>query len=233
MMMETTEALQYEVKRLREIIERQYLELAWQQSELATRGGKATVVRFGAGDLARGDLAGNAGLLRDTREPPPAEHWPLGAAPAMPLTPNCGFASYSSGRELLNAVGIAVCGLDVAQVEHIVAMVETRLRKARNFRPVFLMDITRTEIFRRRGFAYEYLAPCSDKEQRLAPRLAAFNASRVALLTRKWGLAGIINFGPRNATGDQRMANSGRRTQIAVNSAVDADGLARKALARA
>jgi hypothetical protein len=213
MMVETAEALQFEVRRLREIVEKQYLELAWQQAELTHRGGKAVVVRFGAGDLAKTTLTGNAGLLTETREPPPAEFWPQGPVPTVPLTPNCGFASYASGREQLKAIGVSICGLDEAAVEHIVSMVETRLRKARNFRPVFLMDITRTEIFRRRGFAYEYLAPCSDREQRLAGRLQAFNAKRLTLLARKWGFAGIINFGSR--------ATTGRRTQIAVNSAVD------------
>jgi len=222
-MIDTAEALQYEVRRLRELVERQYLELAWQQSELTSRGGKAVVVRFGAGDLASRGLTGNAGLLGDTAEPPPAEFWPLGTVPATPLIPNCGFASYASGREQLNAIGINICGLDEASVEHVVSMVETRLRKVRNFRPVFLMDITRTEIFRRRGFAYEYLAPCTEKSRQLNKRLAAFNARRVAFLTRKWGLAGIINFGSRGFAEDAGHGPSSRRkTQLAVNSAVDA-----------
>ena len=221
-MIETAEALQYEVRRLREIVERQYLELAWQQSELSVRGGKAVVVRFGAGNLASQGLTGNAGLLRDTAEPPPAEFWPLGTVPTTPLTPNCGFASYASGREQLNAIGVSVCGLDEASVEHVVSMVETRLRKVRNFRPVFLMDITRTEIFRRRGFAYEYIAPCVEKDNRLNKRLAAFNARRVAFLTRKWGFAGIINFGSKSAFAEAgRTGTSRRKTQLAVNSAVD------------
>jgi len=216
-MIETTEALQHEVRRLRDIVERQYLELAWQQSELRSRGGKALITRFGPGDLAKTGLAGNAGLLKEPVELPPADVWPVGAAPAHPLIPNCGFASYASGREALAAIGVSVCGLDEASVEQVTAMVEERLRKMRNFRPVFLMDITRTEIFRRRGLAYEYLAPCSAKEQRLAGKLAAFNASRLNLLTRKWGLAGIINFG--SGAGQPRGLRG--RTQVSVNSAVD------------
>lgn len=220
-MIETTEALQHEVRRLRDIVERQYLELAWQQSELRSRGGKALITRFGPGDLARTGLAGNAGLLKETVDLPPADVWPLGAAPAHALIPNCGFASYASGREALAAIGISVCGLDEASVEQVTAMVEERLRKMRNFRPVFLMNITRTEIFRRRGLAYEYLAPCAPREQRLAGRLAAFNASRLNLLTRKWGLAGIINFGSRAVAGQGRSGSLRGRSQIAVNSAVD------------
>ena len=221
-MIDTAEALQYEVRRLRELVERQYLELAWQQSELCARGGKAVVVRFAAGDLAKRDLTGNAGLLGDTIEPPPAEFWPLGTIPTTPLIPNCGFASYASGREQLNAIGINVCGLDEASVEHVVSMVETRLRKVRNFRPVFLVDITRTEIFRRRGFAYEFLAPGTDKRRQLNARLAAFNSRRVEFLTRKWGLAGIINFGSRGFSADAGHKPAPRRkTQLAVNSAVD------------
>ena len=222
-MIETAEALQYEVRRLRDLVERQYLELAWQQSELRSRGGKAMIVRFGAGDLAKANLTGNAGLLRETVELPPAEQWPIGTVPANPLIPNCGFASYASGREQLNAIGISVCGLDDQSVEHIVGMAEERLRKVRNFRPVFFMDITRTEIFRRRGFAYEYLAPSSEKERRLDNRLAAFNSKRVAFLKRKWGITGIINFGSKGSFTDARHSGAFARgrTQLAVNSAVD------------
>lgn len=222
-MVETAEALQYEVRRLRDIVERQYLELAWQQSELRSRGGKAMIVRFGAGDLARTDLTQNAGLMRETVALPPADVWPIGSVPANSLIPNCGFASYASGRDQLSAIGVSVCGLDEKSVEHVVAMVEERLRKVRNFRPVFFMDITRTEIFRRRGLAYEYLAPCHEKELRLAGRIAAFNARRVDLLTRKWGITGIINFGTGGSFGSTRgkAAATRNRTQLSVNTAVD------------
>ncbi len=222
-MLETPEALQYEIRRLRDIVERQYLELAWQQSELRSRGGKAMIARFGAGNLANGKLAGNAALLRETIALPPPEAWPVGNVPANPLIPNCGFASYASGRDQLGAIGIAVCGLDEQTVEQVTGMVEERLRRVRNFRPVFLMDITRTEIFRRRGLAYEYLAPCDEKDKRLAAKLAAFNARRVEFLKRKWGFPGVINFGSRAIDADMfKSSHQPRgRNQLAINSAVD------------
>ena len=222
-MIDTTAALQYEVRRLRDMVERQYLELAWQQSELRLRGGKASIVRFGAGNLASKNLTLNAGMLGEIVEFPPEEFWPTGVVPANPLIPNCGFASYASGRDEIGATGIAVCGLDEQSVEHIVGMVEERLRRVRNFRPVFLMDITKTEIFRRRGFAYEYLAPCDEKEKRQAGRLAAFNGRRVEFLMRKWGMSGIINFGPKaiNPAGHKASARRSGSTQLAVNSAID------------
>lgn len=222
-MVDSTAALQYEIRRLRDMVERQYLELAWQQSELRNRGGKANIVKFGAGDIASANLTLNAGLLRDVVELPSQVVWPTGSVPANPLIPNSGFASYASGRDQISATGIAVCGLDEQSVEHIAGMVEERLRRVRNFRPVFLMDVTRTEIFRRRGFAYEYLAPCDEKEKRFGARLAAFNARRVEFLMRKWGMSGIINFGPKviNPTGHRSGARSNGRTQIAINSAID------------
>ena len=222
-MADTTAGLQYEIRRLRDIVERQYLELAWQQSELRSRGGKAKIFKFGAGNLAKTNLTGNAGLLRETVELPPHDVWPTGTLPASPLIPNCGFASYATGRDQIGAIGIAVCGLDERSVEHITAMVEERLRRVRNFRPVFLMDITRTEIFRRRGFAYEYLAPGDEREKRHSIRLAAFNARRVEFLKRKWGISGIINFGAKviDPAGRKIGALSSGRTQLAINSAVD------------
>jgi hypothetical protein len=101
-------------------------------------------------------------------------------------------------------------------------MVEDLLRRSRNFRPVFLMDITRTEIFRRRGFAYEYLAVCAEKEKRLASKLTAHNLARVALLKRKWGMAGIINFGSRPVEADGQSTFIARnRSQQAISFAVD------------
>jgi hypothetical protein len=222
-MLETPEALQFEIRRLRDIVERQYLELAWQQSELRSRGGKAKIVRFNGGNLARSNLTGNAGLLRQAIVQPPSDAWPVGTIPARALIPNCGYASYASSRDEIGAIGIAVCGLDEQTVEHVTGMVEERLRRARNFRPVFLMDITRTEIFRRRGLAYEYIAPCDEKEKRLAGSLVAFNAQRVEFLKLKWGFSGIINFGKRRA--DNEIFKSGHsprgRNQLAVNSAVD------------
>ena len=218
-MLETPEAMQYEIRRLRDIVERQYLELAWQQSELRTRGGKARMVRFGAGNLAKTGLTGNAGLLRDTGTLPPPEAWPIGAVPNNALIPNCGFASYASGRDQIGAIGIAVCGLDEQTVEQVTGMVEERLRRVRNFRPVFLMDITRTEIFRRRGLAYEYLAPCDGKEKHLAARLTGFNARRVEFLKRKWGFSDVINFGSAGPFKSDIAARG--RNQLAINSAVD------------
>lgn len=222
-MIDTTAGLQFEIRRLRDIVEKQYLEIAWQQSELRSRGGKAKIFKFGAGDLAHANLTGNAGLLRETVELPPQDVWPTGATPANPLIPNCGFASYASGRDRIAATGISVCGLDEQSVEHIAGMVEERLRRVRNFRPVFLMDITRTAIFRRRGFAYEYLAPCDEREKRHAARLAAFNGRRVEFIMRKWDISGIINFGPKvvNPTGSRHSTIASSRSQKAINSAVD------------
>ena len=123
-MIDTTAGLQFEIRRLRDIVEKQYLEIAWQQSELRSRGGKAKIFKFGAGDLAHTNLTGNAGLLRETVELPPQDVWPTGATPANPLIPNCGFASYASGRDRIAATGISVCGLDEQSVEHIAGMVE-------------------------------------------------------------------------------------------------------------
>jgi hypothetical protein len=222
-MTDTTDALQFEVRRLREIVEKQYLEISWQQSELRTRGGKAKIVRFNADALAKTGLTGNAGLMVDGKDMPPSEFWPHGAVPPRALVPNCGFASYSSSRDELAAIGVNVCGLDEDAVEHVTAMVEERLRRNRNFRPVFLMDITNTVIFRRRGFAYEYFASCSEKEKRFAGRLAAFNAERISFLKRKWGLSGIINFGSRQIEADDQRVTAmvHSRSQRHINTAVD------------
>jgi hypothetical protein len=217
-----SEALHYEIRRLRDVVERQYLELTWQQSELRSRSAKASIVRFSAGPLAKTNLTGNAGMLREVPSLPPQDVWPTGAVPKAALIPNCGFASYALANAQMAAIGIAVCGLNEDQVEHITAMVEERLQRARNFRPVFLMDIARTEIFRRRGFSYEYLATCNDKDKRLARRLQDFTAARVEFLKRKWGLSGIIHFGTRPIDVESFTSGAVRhRSQHAINTAVD------------
>lgn len=222
-MSDPTEVLQYEVRRLRDIVERQYLELAWQQSELRTRGGSARVVRFGAGKLARQTTGGNASHVCEVPSAPPLEAWPIAAVTARPLIPNTGFASYTLGRESMTVIGISVCGLDDGSADQIAGLVEERLRRARNFRAVFLMDTGRTEIFRRRGFAYEYIPDEGSAGTRQGRRFAALNARRIEFLKRKWEIAGIINFGIRNiAAGGDGQAVPRSRTQLGVSAAVDA-----------
>ena len=85
-MVDSTAALQFEIRRLRDMVERQYLELAWQQSELRNRGGKANIVQFGAGDIASANLTLNAGLLRDVVDLPSQVVWPTGTVPAIRLS---------------------------------------------------------------------------------------------------------------------------------------------------
>ena len=221
-MSDPTEVLQYEVRRLRDIVERQYLELAWQQSELRTRGGTARVVCFGAGNLARQSTGGNADFMCEVLSAPP-EAWPIATVSARPLIPNTGFASYTLGREPMAVIGVSVCGLDDGSADQIVGLVEERLRRARNFRAVFLMDTGRTEIFRRRGFAYEYIPDAGTAAPRQGKRFAALNDRRIEFLRRKWEIAGFINFGAREigVEGDGP-AVSRSRTQHGVSAAVDA-----------
>lgn len=222
-MSEQTDLLFQEVRRLRDMVERQYLEMSWQQSELRARSGKAEIVRFGAGELATKGLAGNAELVRETTGMPPSEAWPVGTVPAYPLIPNSGFATYNTRGEKFTAIGISVCGLNEQSVEQIAAMVEDRLRRVRNFRPVFFIDITRTEILRRRGFSYEYLAPETGRNKKHGARLAEFNQQRVEFVMRKWGLAGIINFGAKTIGSEPGRRGERGQTHIQnkINSAVD------------
>jgi hypothetical protein len=217
------EVLQYEIRRLREVVERQYLELAWQQSELRSRGGKATIVKFGAGPLAKVTLTENAGLLTENRQLPQGDYWPTGNVPKNALIPNCGLSSYASGSAQVPVVGINVCGLTEEIVEQVTGMVEEQLRRTRSFRPVFLMNITRTEIFRRRGFSYEYFAVPAEKEKRLAARLTALNASRASFIKRKWGISGIINFGSQPLELDAKIPafTAGRHAEHALSAAIE------------
>lgn len=222
-MADSAEVLQYEIRRLREIVEKQYLELAWQQSELRSRGGKATIVKFGAGPLTKTALTENAGLLSENAQLPEADYWPTGSVPKNALIPNCGMSSYASGSAQVPVVGINVCGLTEEIVEQVTSMVEDQLRRTRSFRPVFLMNITRTEIFRRRGFSYEYFAVPAEKEKRIAARLTALNASRAAFIKRKWGMSGIINFGSQLLEADAKIPafTAGNRAEQTLYAAVE------------
>src|SRR5690606_28760902 len=101
-----------------------------------------------------------------------------------------GLASYGMDRRPQKVIGIGVCGLKLEAIESIIAMIEDRQRRNRDFAAVFLTDSHRTDIFRRRGFAFEYLPELTE-----ADACKTYAERRITLLEDKWGLAGIIDFG--------------------------------------
>src|SRR4030095_17255965 len=88
-----------------------------------------------------------------------------------------------------------VCVARRGEREPIVEFVEQHQSQDRRFVPVFLTDSTEANIFRRRGFVFEYLPPPDRVRLRGSKSWADYAAERRRLLARKWGMADIITFG--------------------------------------
>jgi len=135
-------------------------------------------------------------------EPPPPEapppdptYWPLPVRNARPLTPTPGHDNYSLRGKALKVIGVSVCGFTRTDLERIVDMIERHQRQIQNFIPVFLTDTINTDIFRNRGYVFEYLPPPSRVPLRGARAWHEYASARRRLLAQKWGMTDIITFG--------------------------------------
>jgi len=129
---------------------------------------------------------------------PDPTYWPTPTMAERPLVPSPGLANLSIACESLKVLGISVCGFERSPLEYIVDMVDCQLRESRDFAPVFLTDSTETDIFRSRGFIFEYLPPPERRTLRGTMLWNTYAAERLQLLRRKWNMARIIVFGGRS-----------------------------------
>jgi hypothetical protein len=138
---------------------------------------------------------------------PDRTFWPTLADDGRPLAPAPGLRAYALKGAPLKVIGISICGFGRAEIEPIVEFVEQHQSQDRRFVPVFLTDSTEANIFRRRGFIFEYLPPPERVRLRGSKSWAAYAAERRRLLARKWGMADIVTFGevtfgrPKEAVG--------------------------------
>lgn len=190
-MADPVQALQTEIRRLRDLIERQFVDNSRLQSELRMKGDSAEIVEIGW----HAPNPPGRRLASRPLEKPPEEAWPSGVGKPAPLKPSPGFASYALGLGSAKAIGVAVCGLQPNLIESVVTLVQERQRRGRDFLVLFLTDSPHSEIFRRRGYTFEVLPLLAPVDAEEAQLCRVYGERRIELLKRKWGLAGITNFG--------------------------------------
>jgi len=121
--------------------------------------------------------------------------WPTPDDNSRPLMPAPGLRAYALKGTPLKVIGISLCGFSREEIEPLVEFVEQHQSQDRTFVPVFLTDTTAANIFRRRGFIFEYLPPPDRVRLRGSKSWGDYAAERRRLLARKWGMSDIITFG--------------------------------------
>ncbi|MEM7025340.1 MAG: hypothetical protein AAF637_22535 [Pseudomonadota bacterium] len=179
-----------EVARLRQRIELQYHHIATLE-QLQEGGEDEASVTIGWPDSMR-----RAGYT--AADPLPGFFAPSvlddGDDLAEPLTPPPGFGNYAADTDDIRPLGILLLGVPDGEIERIVRMIERRVRRQPDIRPLFITDSTATAPFRHAGLMYEHLPTYDDGTCSPATR-RRYIVARVRLLEEKWGLSGIINLG--------------------------------------
>jgi len=189
-------ALMREVRGLRERLESQNCHIATLERQLRSLLGTT-----GLGPVSVQAHAPDAAPRRWRATPaarlpaPDRSFWPTPAEDRRPLVPAPGLRAYALKGTPLKVIGISVCGFSREEIEPLVEFVEQHQSQDRRFVPVFLTDSTEANIFRRRGFVFEYLPPPDRVRLRGSKSWADYAAERRRLLALKWRMADIITFG--------------------------------------
>jgi hypothetical protein len=189
-------ALTKEVSGLRERIEGQNCHIAMLERQL-----RALLETTGLGPVSVEAHAPAVAPRRWRATPaarmpaPDREFWPTPDDNSRPLMPAPGLRAYALKGTPLKVIGISLCGFSREEIEPLVEFVEQHQSQDRTFVPVFLTDTTAANIFRRRGFIFEYLPPPDRVRLRGSKAWADYAAERRRLLARKWGMSDIITFG--------------------------------------
>jgi len=189
-------ALTREVRGLRERVESQNCHIATLERQL-----RALLGTTGLGPVSVQAHAPEANPRRWRVTPAPRMHapdrafWPTPDEDGRPLVPAPGLRTYALKGVPLKVIGISVCGFRHEEIEPLVEFIEQHQSQDRRFVPVFLTDSTAANIFRQRGFVFEYLPPPDRVRLRGSKPWADYAAERRRLLACKWGMADIITFG--------------------------------------
>lgn len=140
--------------------------------------------------------------------------WPRPPVDKPALLPNAGHANHPLQHWVRKVLGIAVLGLERADLEQVVELIARQQTQSQDFIPLFLYDGNEFDIFRSRGYVFEWLPPVTDRI-RYDGRQSwnDYLAARRALIDRKWGLAYVVCFGAGSlgdvvAPADWRAADS-------------------------
>ncbi len=189
-------ALTRELSALRERVESQNCHIATLERQLRTLLGTT-----GLGPVSVEAHAPSANQRRWRAKPaarkpaPDRGFWPTPEDDSRSLVPAPGLRAYALKGAPLKVIGISVCGFNREEIEPLVEFIEQHQSQDRSFIPVFLTDSTAANVFRRRGFVFEYLPPPNRVRLRGSKPWADYAAERRRLVAKKWGMADIITFG--------------------------------------
>lgn len=210
-------ALYSEIRRLKELVERQFAELT--ALRIMMRSAEPPVTVDAAAYRTKRKPIIPKPNTRTARESD-AALWPVRRPPPNPLWPNAGFANYSVDRSNMMVIGFAVFGLNDEDLEENVRRVEDNQRQGRDFLPLFLTDSSFVSVFRKRGFTYEYF-PRHRATRSNEGSLWDYARARLGLLQQKWGLTGVVALGesPLYPVGliEQIVGSSGVQTDLRIS----------------
>jgi hypothetical protein len=178
-----------EVRRLRELVERQFAEVTALRMMMPSGDGPVVV---DASPYRKRRVIAPDGRRAQRRADPAL--WPTARQPANPLWPNVGFANYAMDRSSAKVVAFAVFGLDDDDLDEAVRFVEDSQRRTRDFVPIFLTDSPAITAFRKRGYSYEYF-PRHRMTRTNAADMRRYAEGRLEMVRRKWGVAGVVTLG--------------------------------------
>jgi len=109
-----------------------------------------------------------------------------------PLEPSPGWRCLSA-QDAPIRLGFNLIGMDAAQVGTAVENVEQRQLRDRDFIPVFITDMTDFEVFRFRGYVFEYVPASVSRAPKNRHAERRYLKQRLDLITAKWNLRDIID----------------------------------------
>jgi len=108
-----------------------------------------------------------------------------------PLEPSPGWRCLAA-QDAPIRLGFILLGMDAAQVRAAVENIEQRQVRDRDFIPVFITDMTDFEVFRFRGYVFEYLPPSVSRAPKNLRSERRYRKRRLELIKAKWNLRDII-----------------------------------------
>ena len=109
-----------------------------------------------------------------------------------PLDPTPGWRCLTAHGAPIR-LGFNLIGLDSQRVEEAVAKVEERQLRDRDFIPVFITDLTDFEVFRLRGYVFEYVPASVGRAPENRRTERRYLKQRLELIKAKWNLRDIVD----------------------------------------
>jgi hypothetical protein len=109
-----------------------------------------------------------------------------------PLDPPPGWRCFTGNRVGLR-IGFTVFGMTTDEIDEVVSKVEERQLSSRDFIPVFVSDNDDFEVFRSRGYVFEYVPKVFSRCRSNQRAERRYLKQRLDIITAKWGLSELVD----------------------------------------